>query len=218
MVSDLAGTLISDAGVVALVYDDVLTRFGIPFTDDDLTQARGASKHAAITALVRRCTPPDRVDALSTEILGEFNAAALAGLADAPEVDGVTEAITTLKSSGIRLALTTGFARGVAERIIARRPWQADVDLLVTAEDVGIGRPMPYMVFHAMQALGVHDVAAVAVIGDTALDLQSGTNAGARWVIGVLSGAHPVGLLGPTRHTHLLSTFADLPLLLARAS
>jgi phosphonatase-like hydrolase len=217
VVSDLAGTLIADAGVVARVYETVLTRFGIPFTGDDLSRARGASKRAAITTLVRRCTPPDRVEALSSEILDEFNADALEGLTDAPEIDGVSEAITALRSNGIRLALTTGFARPVAERIIARHPWHADIDLLITAEDVRSGRPMPYMVFHAMHTLGVRAVANVAVIGDTVLDLQSGTNAGARWVIGVLSGAHPVALLGATRHTHLLGTFADLPLLLTRA-
>ena len=218
VVSDLAGTLVTDTGVVARAYEDVLTRFGIPFTGDDLVQARGASKTAVITALVRRCAPLERVGALSAEILGEFNAAVLAGLADAPEVDGVTEAITALKSTGIRLALTTGFTRPVAEQIIAHRPWRSDIDLLITAEDVCGGRPSPYMIFHAMHLLGVRDIATVAVIGDTVPDLESGTNAGARWVIGVLSGAHPVTLLGATRHTHLLSTFAGLPALLARAS
>jgi phosphoglycolate phosphatase-like HAD superfamily hydrolase len=52
------------------------------------------------------------------------------------------------------------------------------------------------------------------VIGDTALDLQAGTNAGAGWVIGVLSGAHDAEMLGRTPHTHLLPSIAELPGLL----
>ena len=47
-----------------------------------------------------------------------------------------------------------------------------------------------------------------------ALDLQAGSNAGAGWVIGVLSGAHDAETLGKTPHTHLLPSFADLPGLL----
>lgn len=64
-----------------------------------------------------------------------------------------------------------------------------------------------------MQKTLVHPVARVAAIGDTALDLQAGVNAGAGWVIGVLSGAHELGRLGQTPHTHLLPSIAELPLL-----
>jgi hypothetical protein len=56
------------------------------------------------------------------------------------------------------------------------------------------------------------------LIGDTALDLQCGTNTGAGWVIGVLSGAHDLATLGRTPHTHMLPSIADLPLLLGRLS
>ena len=54
----------------------------------------------------------------------------------------------------------------------------------------------------------------VAAIGDTVLDLQAGSNAGAGWVIGVLSGAHDAETLGRTPHTHLLPSIAELPSLL----
>jgi hypothetical protein len=59
----------------------------------------------------------------------------------------------------------------------------------------------------------VRAVDRVAVVGDTPLDLEAGTNAGARWVIGVLSGAHGLSTMGPTRHTHLLESVAALPCL-----
>ncbi len=64
-----------------------------------------------------------------------------------------------------------------------------------------------------MMDTSIYDVATVAVVGDTPLDLQAGANAGAGWVIGVLSGAHGLETLGSTRHTHLLDSVAGLPAL-----
>ena len=48
---------------------------------------------------------------------------------------------------------------------------------------------------------------------DTALDLQAGHNAGVRFNVGVLSGAHTRARLSAEPHTHLLATVADLPTL-----
>jgi len=43
------------------------------------------------------------------------------------------------------------------------------------------------------------------------LDLQAGHNAGLRWNIGVLSGAHSRVQLQAQPHTHLLASVAELP-------
>jgi len=50
----------------------------------------------------------------------------------------------------------------------------------------------------------------VACVGDTTLDLLAGHNAGVRWNIGVLSGAHGRPALEGAPHTHLLPSVADL--------
>jgi phosphoglycolate phosphatase len=49
-------------------------------------------------------------------------------------------------------------------------------------------------------------VRAVANVGDTALDLQAGSNAGLDWNIGVLSGAHDREPLPAAPHTHLIAS------------
>jgi phosphoglycolate phosphatase-like HAD superfamily hydrolase len=85
--------------------------------------------------------------------------------------------------------------------------------VVLAGSDAPAGRPAPFLIYRAMMDTGVHDVATVAVVGDTPLDLQAGTNAGAGWVIGVLSGAHGIETLGGTRHTHLLASVAGLPAL-----
>jgi phosphoglycolate phosphatase-like HAD superfamily hydrolase len=59
--------------------------------------------------------------------------------------------------------------------------------------------------------LGIEDVRAVAVAGDTANDLTAGYRAGAGVIAGVLSGAHTRAELEAAPHTHILETIAELP-------
>ena len=89
------------------------------------------------------------------------------------------------------------------------------VDAVVCGDDVPRGRPAPYLIFHAMEATGASDVHKVANVGDTILDLQAASNAGVRWNIGVLSGAHDRELLEREPHTHILASVAEVVTLFA---
>ncbi len=71
------------------------------------------------------------------------------------------------------------------------------------------------MLFHAMEIARVASVAEVVTVGDTPLDLQAGTNAGVRGVVGVLTGASTSERLRAEPHTHILPSVANLPELLA---
>ena len=51
----------------------------------------------------------------------------------------------------------------------------------------------------------------VLAAGDTPNDLAAGTNAGAGFVVGVLTGSFDAATLGRERHTHLLPGVAQLP-------
>ena len=74
----------------------------------------------------------------------------------------------------------------------------------------------PYMIFYAMEKLGIQDVRQVMKPGDSPADLQEGTNAGCGEVIGVLSGTHTAATLGGYRHTRLIESVAELPELFER--
>jgi len=93
--------------------------------------------------------------------------------------------------------------------------WLRDglVDLSVDVEDIPgqIGRPAPFMIFHAMTQLNVQSVHEVIKVGDTPADMLEGRNAGCRGVIGVLSGPRPVTAWGKYWHTHVIPSVADLP-------
>ena len=73
------------------------------------------------------------------------------------------------------------------------------------------------MIFRAMEATGVQNVKEVVNVGDTPLDVQSGSNAGLAGVVGVLTGAHDRESLQREPHTHIINSVADLPDLIARA-
>jgi len=56
----------------------------------------------------------------------------------------------------------------------------------------------------------------VAIVGDTAADLQAAENGGVRWNIGVLSGAHDEDQLLSCPHTAIIPRIAQMPEVLAR--
>jgi phosphonatase-like hydrolase len=116
------------------------------------------------------------------------------------------------------VALNTGFDRQMTGLLLGALGW-ADglVDAVVCGDDVTRGRPAPYLIFRAMETTGASSVHRVANVGDTTLDLQAGHNAGVRWNIGVLSGAHDRKTLESVPHTHLLPSVAEVTRLWAAA-
>jgi phosphonoacetaldehyde hydrolase len=66
-------------------------------------------------------------------------------------------------------------------------------DCSISPEDVGPGRPQPFMIFENAVRLQVYPLASIAKIGDTAADIEEGLNAGV-WSIGVAGTGNMVGL------------------------
>ena len=216
LVSDFAGTLMLEEGAVAGAYRTAFATHGISFSEEDIIARRGANKLGVFRELAARTFPADEVEQVSRGGLATFQAELDRAYREEPveSIPGAGDAMNTLRDAGIRLAVTSGFPRGLMETLIERLGWTDLFETMVSGDDVSQGRPAPYLIFRAMMDLGVHDVRRVAVVGDTALDLEAGTNACAGWVIGVLSGAHDLETLGRAPHTHLLPDVTDLPTLL----
>jgi phosphonatase-like hydrolase len=213
LVTDFAGTTMRDDGTVLAAYRVALKAFEIPFSKDDLAARRGASKRAVFRELAARVHGPDDVNAVAEQALTRFEQALRQEYetGEVAEIPGARNALDRLKRSGVKLALTTGFDRGLLDLLVGRLGWGTLFDLTLASSDAPAGRPAPFLIYRAMIDLNVGDARQVAVLGDTPLDLQSGMNAQAGWVIGVLSGAHQLETLGATPHTHLLPSVADLP-------
>ena len=210
VVFDLAGTTVKDTTQVASAFERALAEQGITIGASDLARVRGASKRGAIADLIPR--GPDHARR-SEAAYATFRAHLVHSYREhgVHPVDGAEEVFRALRDRSIRVALNTGFDRDITTLLLATLRWDTGVvDAVVCGDDVSAGRPAPFLIFRAMEATGVSCVHDVMNVGDTALDLYAGHNAGVRWNVGVLSGAHDRDTLLRAPHTHLLESVADL--------
>ena len=208
---DIAGTTVQEGGAVYRVLADVVRAHGAPAADSDVRVWMGADKREAITALIALSgTTPDHdtVEAVHTEFVTRLGAAYDA----TPPVPlpGVPEAFAALRAAGVRIALTTGFDRQIADPLLDALGWGAGrpdspVDATVCASEVAAGRPAPFMIQRAMELTGVTDPACVLVAGDTVLDVRAGHAARAGIVVGVLTGGQTEPELAAEHPTHILA-------------
>lgn len=211
VVMDMAGTTVQDQGEVPAAFRAALAAHGIHLGDAEIAEVRGASKREVIGRLLARHRPGAAPGLAETVYAGFRAALAERYAAGARPVPGAEETIRWLRERGVRVALNTGFDRETARLLLDALGWSDGVvDALVCGDEVPAGRPAPYLIFRAMEAAGATSVHRVMSVGDTELDLRAGANAGVRWNVGVLSGAHPRERLERAPHTHLVESVASL--------
>jgi phosphonatase-like hydrolase len=131
------------------------------------------------------------------------------------EVPGASDTFRWCHDHNMKVATDKVFHHDVTMAIMDGLGWLRDglVDLSVDVEDIPgeIGRPAPFMIFHAMTQLDVQNVREVIKIGDTPADMLEGYNAGCRAIIYVLSGPRNVEDVGKFWHTHVIPSVKDLP-------
>lgn len=218
-VLDIAGTTVEEGGTVYRILAETVTAAGASPTPADIGRWMGTDKREAVRGLLSADgAAPD--DAAAARVYADFRRRLDAAYrANPPQpIAGAEDVLRDVRRRGVKIALTTGFDSEVTDAILGPLGWLGTlVDAVVSADQVVRGRPAPYLIFRAMELTGVLDVGRVLVAGDTVADLISGTNAGAAVVAGVLSGACDSATLGRIRHTHLLTSIADLPALLDAA-
>ena len=214
-VVDMAGTTVADDGLVVNAFEMAATAVGVPESGPERESVRqyvldtmGQSKISVFRAL------------FGTEDLAQqANAAferAYEQLIDegrAAPIDGAAEAVTRLRQSGIRVALTTGFSGTTQEKLLAALGWQSLADLVIAPGDGVRGRPYPDLILSALIRLEIDGVANVATLGDTGSDIESGLRAGVAIAAGTLTGAHDEQRLRAAGATHVVDSvteFADL--------
>ncbi|MGW6935088.1 phosphonatase-like hydrolase [Lentzea sp. NPDC054927] len=207
VVLDIAGTTVEEHGLVYKALADTVIAAG--GSADDVGDWMGADKYEAISSMLGRSD----VDAE----FKDFHERLASHYAETPPtpIPGIPEALEHLRSNNIKVALTTGFDRPIVDGLLDVLGWREGVlDAVVCVDDVKAGRPAPYMIFTAMELTGVRDVKRVLTAGDTVRDLEAGTNAGAGFVVGVLSGSQTAEELRTAKHTHLLRSVAEIPALI----
>jgi phosphonatase-like hydrolase len=214
VILDIGGTLIEDHGEVPTALMSALSHHGIPASAPEIANWRGASKREMVRHFVERSGKPN---ALVEPIYADFSAQADKAYANVQPIAGAEAAPKQMRDDGLLLATTTGFGRTLTEMVMHKLNWKQYFVVNVTSDDVVDGRPAPYMLFHAMEAAHVDNVAEAVAVGDTPLGLQAANNGGMRGAIGVWSGAVPEERLRKERFTQLLPSVAALPALLRTA-
>ncbi len=211
VVLDMAGTTITDDGIVEQAFQRAAERTGIAERmtwDEAIDYVRvtmGQSKIDVFThlgggdvAAAERATAA--FEGAYAEIVAEQGV---------EEIPGAAATITALRDAGIKVVLTTGFAPVTRDALIDALGWHDLVDLALSPVDAGRGRPAPDLVLTAALRMQVRALSAVAVAGDTASDAATGRNAGVGFVAGVLSGAHERDVLASA--DAVLNSVVELP-------
>jgi phosphonatase-like hydrolase len=209
---DVAGTVLNDDGLVISAF-----KTAFEATQPDLWPTHGAewTQYAIDTMGQSKIY-------VFTELLGDAEKARRANVAfeesyiseiaevGAVPIAGAEDVFKYLRSKGVAIALTTGFSRTTLETLIIKLGWKDLIDISVTPEEAGRGRPYPDMLQKAATTLGISNPASVIVLGDTAADMQAGVAFGAGQVIGVLTGAHNKHILHNAGATSAINSVADL--------
>lgn len=212
VVLDMAGTTVADAGLTEIAFTSALRALDVKSGSATLRQMLGEVRQTmgepVISVLLRLF---DGDESRAQAGLKSFDAR-YAEFADAGQIvamPGAAYAIQTLRESGIKVALSTGFSQSTRECIVAALGWQDIADAEIGSD--WFAEPAANPVRAAAEATGVGDPRLIATVGDTAFDIACGRDAGASFVAGVLTGAHDAPTLQHAGATHLLPGAMSLP-------
>ena len=191
VIFDMAGTVVdfgSAAPVAAFI--EAFARRGVPVSDAETRAPMGTHKKDHIRRMLqtqpvaakwRVATGNDWTEADVEALYRVVTPLQLEAAARHRELTpGLLDCVHQLKAKRIKIAAATGYFREAAETTFqgaARNGFTPD--FTICADDVPAGRPAPWMIFRAMEALNVYPPAAVVKVGDTLIDIEDGKNAGA---------------------------------------
>ncbi|WP_157000747.1 phosphonatase-like hydrolase [Agromyces laixinhei] len=216
IVLDMAGTTVADGGVVERAFALAAERSGI-VTGDDLEAALEyvrATMGRSKIEVFRVLAGADEDAAQRANLAFEGAYAELIASEGVAEIAGAADVIRELRGAGASVVLTTGFSPETRTAIIDALGWNDLADALLSPADAGRGRPHPDLPLAALLRTGATAVDAMVVVGDTVSDVESGVNAGAGFVVGVLSGAHERDVLEAAGADAVIDSIAELPALL----
>jgi phosphonatase-like hydrolase len=183
---DMAGTTVIDNGLVLEAFRRTIDDLGVTGEEATLAEAyvietMGQSKIEVFAALFG-----ERASMANASFERNFvDAAQEFGVSEIP---GARSTVETLRSIGIKVALTTGFSPSTREALIRELGWDDLCALRASPAVAGRGRPAPDMLLWCALKSQITAMNALMVVGDTSSDMQAGLRAGAGYCVGVLSG------------------------------
>lgn len=222
VVFDMAGTTVNEHNVVYKTLQRAINEQGYSVSlDEVLAEGAGKEKLQAIKSVLHVQQIDD--EKLAATIFERF----LTLLDEAYQTQAITEqdnattVFRALRNQHIAVVLNTGYNRQTAETLVQKIGWTigVDFDLLITASDVTQNRPQPDMILLAMEQLGITDPASAIKVGDSAIDIEEGQNAGCAINIGITTGAHTTEQLWTAKPDYVIDNLIELlPIVDARVN
>jgi phosphonatase-like hydrolase len=213
VVFDMAGTTVDENNVVYKTLMYAINEKGVDVTlDEVLAEGAGKEKLQAIRSILALRRIED--EKFAQTIFERF----LVLLDDAYssqeifEQPHATSVFKALRVNNIAVVLNTGYNRKTAEALVKKLNWEPGVDFddLITASDVELNRPNPDMIHLAMRRLGIADADEVVKVGDSAIDIEEGKNAGCGLSIGITTGAHTPEQLTRANPDYIIGDLIEL--------
>ena len=205
VVFDWAGTAVDHGSLAPIrTLQKVFAGHGFDVPDAVMRRDMGLAKRDHIRKLLRE---PEVVELwraasrpLATEtdvdsLYAEFIPLQTACLLEYAEViDGVIPVVDTLRDRGVRIGGTTGYTRPMLDALEAAACSQGYApDASLCPDDVGAGRPQPFMCYQLAVTLKAAPLWTCVKVGDTVSDIEEGRNAG-MWTIALARTGNMVGL------------------------
>ena len=202
---DWAGTSV-DHGSMApvLALQTLFAKHGITLSTEDARRDMGLLKRDHIQAILtlpnvfaewKALTGKEPGEAEVVSLFEEFGPLQMEIIARHSQlIPGVAQVVKGWQSSGIRIGSTTGYTRKMLAPVLAQAAQQGfQPDASVCPDEVGAGRPAPWMLLKNAQLLDVYPPSTCVKIGDSVVDIEEGRNAG-MWTIGLTRTGNLVGL------------------------
>jgi len=205
VILDWAGTTVDHGSLAPIrVLQKVFADRGIEVTDEEVRRDMGVLKKDHIRALLRLPRVAGRWERRYQRVPGENEVESL--FADfiprqmeclaqhSTVIPGVSHAVERLRERGLKIGSTTGYTRPLLDVLLPHAAKQGyRPDCALCPDDVGAGRPLPWMIYENAVRMKVYPLEAVVKIGDTVSDIEEGLNAGT-WTIAVVRTGNMIGL------------------------
>jgi phosphonoacetaldehyde hydrolase len=205
VILDWAGTTVDHGSLAPVrVLQKIFSDRGIEISEEEARRDMGVLKKDHIRALLQfpriaadweRCYRQTPGEKEVESLFADFVPQQMACLVECSTViSGVTDTVRRLRDRGLRVGSTTGYTRPLMEVLLPHAASQGYVpDCTLCPDDVGAGRPYPWMIYENAIHMKVYPFEAVVKIGDTISDIEEGLNAGT-WSVGVARTGNMIGV------------------------
>jgi len=205
VILDWAGTTVDHGSLAPIrVLQKIFSDRGMEITEEEARRDMGVLKKDHIRALLgmpriaalweqryQRVPAEREVESL----FADFVPQQMACLVECSTViSEVGDTVQRLRDRGLKIGSTTGYTRPLMDILLPHATRQGYApDCVLCPDDVGAGRPFPWMIYENAVRMKVYPLEAIVKIGDTISDIEEGLNAGT-WAVAVVQTGNMIGV------------------------